>query len=167
MTLTVGSRLRALCAILWIVLVLSASTNAAEAMCDDVLSRIEHFLYPDEPAADDGGAPDRFWQKKAIHVVLFAGLAVLVSRALTGTPGAVWMFTVFIVVVVGTGSEAIQFIYPGREPALHDVLLNAASGGLTASVLILNRRRAAENRRAATAARRPWPSGSCQSPTNS
>ena len=139
MSLFVTSHLRLAVVILWIGVILLGSTTKAETFCEHILSGIEELLYGDDDSPDDGLEPDRFWQKKTIHVTLFAVLSVVVFRAVTGTRFAMWTAMVFVAVVVGAASEAVQFLYPTRVPALRDVLINAASGTVTASMLIRKR----------------------------
>jgi len=136
MTLTLRNRWWAVCAALWLALILYASTDSAEAQCDDALNRIEQALFPDDSPATAEIAPDRFWIKKAIHVGLFTVFALLLARSVKGTAAAMRLFVVCAAAAAGTASEAVQLLYPAREPSLRDVLLNTGSAAVAALLLV-------------------------------
>lgn len=136
MTLTLSSRSRAACAILWVALIFYSSTTQAERICDRLLMRLEEVFLTADRATDDGTLDDRFWAKKTAHVVLFVTLAFLLSGAVTGRTGTIRLFIASIAAAVGCGSELLQLFFVGREPQLRDAALNAASGALGAMLFV-------------------------------
>ena len=70
-----------------------------------------------------------FLAEKNVHVMMFVVLAMLLWRMLPDTPGKVGI--VFLSgVFIGCCSEVAQCFFPGRDPAVRDVLLNMAGTGI-------------------------------------
>ncbi len=110
---------------LWAGLILYSSTTHAERLTNLALDRI--FALFSDAAQGSGPAPEYFWEKKALHVLLFLTLAFLLSR----TARSAACLTPGIIMLAGAGvgvlSELFQWFFPGREPSLADALLNAAA----------------------------------------
>lgn len=70
--------------------------------------------------------------QKGLHFALFFSLGTWLYHGLSGSRLQRFCWTVGICVLAGTGSEAFQLLFPVRQAALADVLLNAASGTLAA-----------------------------------
>ena len=73
--------------------------------------------------------------QKGVHFTLFAALGVFLYNSLSGSTRSRLTFVTVFCLTVGAASEALQFLFPGRTPALHDVLLNGGSG-LVAALFI-------------------------------
>jgi VanZ family protein len=119
-------RLWLILSVLWTGVIFYGSTTSAERLCDRALGSVLALLSP-STALDDGLPPNYFWEKKAIHVALFFTLAFLLSRTSAHTPHLTPGFIVLLGAAVGTASEVFQFVFPTREPAVRDALLNTAA----------------------------------------
>jgi VanZ family protein len=62
---------------------------------------------------------------KGFHVTLFLVLAVLLWKALSPGP---WKVARILILgaILGSASEFLQSFFPGRDPAVRDVLINIA-----------------------------------------
>lgn len=76
-----------------------------------------------------------FAADKAVHVFLFAVLAVLLWQAMPQTP---WKKAAIVVTgaFVGSCSEFLQSFYPGRDPAVRDVIINTAATALGLAICL-------------------------------
>ena len=74
-----------------------------------------------------------FIAEKSVHVTLFFVLAVLLWRAL-GVRSYKIGLIIAIGAVVGSMSEGLQSLFPDRDPAIRDVLIN--TGGATLGALV-------------------------------
>ena len=72
---------------------------------------------------------------KSVHVSLFVILAVLLWKVFRDSPGKT-LLIIAVGAVVGSGSEFLQRFFPGRDPALRDVLLNATSTALGVAICL-------------------------------
>jgi VanZ family protein len=62
---------------------------------------------------------------KGFHVTLFSILAVLLWRAIPAGPRKI-ISILLVGGIVGSISEGLQSFFPGRDPAIRDVLINIA-----------------------------------------
>ena len=70
-----------------------------------------------------------FLAEKSVHIIMFMVLALLLWRVLPGMPGKGG--TVFLCgALIGCCSELAQVLFPGRDPALRDVLINILGTGI-------------------------------------
>lgn len=131
--------------VLWTGVIFYSSTASAEGVFDRALARVLAFLSP-SMAIDNGLADEYFWEKKAIHVALFFTLAFLLSRTSAYTAHLTPGHIVLLGALIGTASEVLQFLFPSREPAVRDTLINTAA--VCAGVLAFHpwgRRQAKQN----------------------
>lgn len=70
-----------------------------------------------------------FLADKSVHVIMFAVLGILLWQAI---PSWRWKLVIILAVggVVGSCSEWLQSFFPGRDPAIRDVLINVGSTAL-------------------------------------
>ena len=130
-------RFWAAASLLWAGLILYSSTNHAERTFDNFLTWIEAVFTKVDTQAPDALPPDRFWHKKGMHLGMFFGFAFLLSRtAADARRRARYPIILAAGVLLGIVSELVQFSYPGREPVLRDVLINAAGTALGALVFV-------------------------------
>jgi VanZ family protein len=115
-----------LLAVVWTGVIFYGSTASAERLCDRALAGVLALVAP-AAGPDDGRPPDYFWEKKAIHAALFVTLAFLLSRASVHGAHLSLVLIVVLGTAVGMASEALQFFFPSREPALRDVVINTAA----------------------------------------
>jgi VanZ family protein len=73
---------------------------------------------------------------KSVHVSLFLVLALLLWRIL---PNAPWKIAAILVsgALVGSASEFLQRFFPGRDPAVRDVLINIGGTAIGAAVCLM------------------------------
>ena len=66
---------------------------------------------------------------KSVHVFLFLVLALLLWKSV---PDGEWKIALILVfgAFIGSCSEFLQRFFPGRDPAIRDVLINVAATGL-------------------------------------
>ncbi len=103
---------------LWIGVIFFSSTNLAEQWAEAVwafLSRQTSVAHPER------GVPYLLLDK-GFHVSMFFILALLLCRALPSTRQN--YLVVAAGAVIGSCSEYLQSFFPGRDPALRDVLIN-------------------------------------------
>ena len=98
---------------LWIGIVLFSSTSLAgewaNAAYREIISRT---------------ALPYFLAEKGFHVLLFGILGLVLSRMFRGSLLGSPSFVLLIALAVGVSSEALQAFFPGRDPALRDVIIN-------------------------------------------
>jgi VanZ family protein len=113
----------------WIALVFFSSTSVAGRWCD----RAFIFLYSScmgHPATTASSfALAHFVAQKGLHVGLFSILAVLLWHALGSVPSKS-VNVLALGLVIGSASEFLQGFFPGRDPAIRDVMLNLAGTAL-------------------------------------
>ena len=76
-----------------------------------------------------------FMAQKCIHFLLFFGLGSWLTNGIKGSWGTRCGWAIFLCLIVGTGSEYLESFFPGRNPAVFDVMLNAFSGFLGSIVI--------------------------------
>jgi len=117
----------------WICVIFFSSTTAAANWCE----RAFNFLFAISFSYLHGGASSysviHFLAEKAFHVTLFLVLAILLWKVL---PNAPWKIAaiLFAGLIIGSGSEFLQRFFPGRDPALRDVLINFGGTAIGAVV---------------------------------
>jgi glycopeptide antibiotics resistance protein len=66
-----------------------------------------------------------FYAEKALHLSLFTGVGVALSRAFKSSRSCAF-WAIVVGAVVGCSSELFQRLFPTRDPAIRDVLINWA-----------------------------------------
>jgi VanZ family protein len=127
---------------LWVCFVFFSSTSLALQWSELAFHAIVgtsdgHFAHILHPVADKG-----------FHVFMFTILALLLSRIFAsptlGTIGTILL----IACVVGTCSEVLQALFPDRDPAIRDVMINFAGAVLGVLINTLLVRRLSDRSRA-------------------
>jgi VanZ like family len=101
-------------------------TDAAGAWCSQTFDVEFRALF------GNGGAAFwtiRFVAEKSIHVTLFTILGAALFRAFRGVLQRAW-WAVAIGCALGGCSELLQRLFPTRDPAIRDVLINGTGVGL-------------------------------------
>ena len=130
----------AMAAVAWLALILFSSTSIAgersERAYEWVATTILH--HPPHARGEDWL---HFLAAKSVHVTLFTVFAILLWNAL---PVLRWKFTLVVLIglVTGTCSELLQRLFPNRDPAVRDVLINLAATLLGATIMWAGTRRA-------------------------
>lgn len=118
--------------VLWGVLILYSSTNAAERTCNQALARCQELLFGPDLSPDTGEPDSHFVLKKAVHMTLFLVFAFLLTQALEGNRRQIVLMTLLAGGLTGCLSELLQNFFPGREPTVRDALINLTSTGIGA-----------------------------------
>ena len=130
----------AVCA--WVGVILFSSTALAQQYCYLAFDALHRWLLGGGAGAGPGGEYLllRALASKALHLALFFLLAVLLSRVVSGSRTQRFVHIVAIGLLTGCASETLQAFFPGRDPALRDVLINVfgtALGERTANGIIM------------------------------
>ena len=81
-----------------------------------------------------------FFAEKNVHVMMFVVLALLLWHILPDVPGKAGI--VFLSgVAIGCCSELAQCLFPGRDPAVRDALLNTAGTGIGTAISLFRLKR--------------------------
>lgn len=130
-----------LAALAWIGTIFFSSTSIAAELCERAFTAVAAFLFGSLRPDEQSYGLIHLIADKGFHVFLFVVLAILLWKAIP--PGkwktpAVLLFGAF----VGSCSEFLQRFFPGRDPAIRDVLINASGVALGVIVIaaIANRR---------------------------
>lgn len=114
-----------LAVVAWVGLIFFSSTSAASQWCEQAFhflsAMIFNHLRPDESSY----GLIHLLADKGVHVSLFFVLALLLWKML---PAAQWKIARILLcgALVGSASEFLQRFFPGRDPAVRDVLINIA-----------------------------------------
>jgi VanZ family protein len=90
-----------------------------------------------------------FIVEKGTHLTMYSLLGFLLSGVFSKRPERRWLYTLATGFAVGIASELLQFAFPGRDPAVRDVLINFAGtviGAILFTLLFENRFRLAAAR---------------------
>lgn len=117
----------------WTGLIFFSSTSTAGSACERFYQFVvDHFLPSIEQMATADSLAHLLAEKGA-HFALFCTLGFLLAHLVRGDTGIRLAKIMVFGLVIGSASELLQTLFPGRDPALRDVVLNFASatiGGL-------------------------------------
>lgn len=117
-----------LCTIAWTGLIFFSSTTLAGQWSEQAFQ----FLFGAGRQSSDSLL--HFLAEKSVHLTLFFVLGILLSQLYTAAPLARFGKVVLTGLVIGSLSELLQNFFPGRDPALRDVLINVGSTALGAAL---------------------------------
>lgn len=107
----------------WLGLIFLSSTSFVARWCEEVFHAILGDRYAAVPLP---GTPEHwlhFLAQKSVHVTLFAVFAILLWKALPERRSKLAL--VFLIGgTTGICSELLQRLFPGRDPAVRDALIN-------------------------------------------
>ncbi len=110
----------------WIGVIFFSSTSSAGRWSEDLFRLLSSVLFGRMIREGSTASSVLFLlADKGFHVSLFSVLALLLWRAIpegTKKPVAI----VLAGCLVGSASEFLQLFFPGRDPAIRDVLINLA-----------------------------------------
>lgn len=130
----------ALPAILWTLVVLSASSDLFSALhTAEWLGRLLQWILHTKPQAEGIESMNFLW-RKAAHVFEYSILSALWFRALRSDANRPWLrqWAVWAVVIaagVATIDEIHQAFVPSRASSAYDVLLDTTSAALTQGLI--------------------------------
>jgi VanZ family protein len=125
----------------WIGVILFSSTSLAGAWSEAMFRSLAalffgQVLHP----GDSAYSILHVLADKGFHVTLFAVLAILLWNATQNSPRKVPLI-LLSGALLGSISEVLQSFFPGRDPAIHDVLINVGGTALGIGLIFLNRDR--------------------------
>lgn len=123
-----------LAALSWLALIFFSSTSYAGQWCERAYDSVLGTPYG---TVHVPGTPEHllhFLAQKTVHVTLFTVFAMLLWKAL---PESRWHFALVISIGLVTGicSELLQMLFPGRDPAVRDALINLGGTILGATIM--------------------------------
>jgi VanZ family protein len=113
----------------WIALVFFSSTTVAGQWCEHAFRFLYILCLGHRAQAAPAFTLASFVAEKGFHVGLFSILAVLLWNALGSVPSK-GVNVLALGLVIGSASEFLQGFFPGRDPAIRDVMLNLAGTAL-------------------------------------
>jgi VanZ family protein len=124
----------------WIGVIFFSSTSTASYWCESAFSYLSGILMSGVPRDSTSFGAIHLTADKGLHVTLFAVLGILLSRAMLEPKNKVSRILAFGF-LVGCCSEYLQSLFPDRDPAIRDVLINLGGTGLGVLISRLSRRR--------------------------
>ena len=122
--------------VLWIGVIFFSSTSLAAQWCEELFATLSSMLLPHLSAAHPSYKHLHFIAEKSVHVTLFMLFAVLLWNAIPNKPRKIT--AIFLSsLLVACMAEFIQFFFPGRDPALRDVMIDL--GGTAIGVGIITK----------------------------
>ncbi len=116
-------------AIAWIGVIFFSSTTLAGESSQEAFSALSQLLMKNlQPGTSSYNLIDLL-ADKSVHIGLFFVFAILLWRALPNVSRKL-VCILLIGAVIGSCSELLQMFFPGRDPAIRDVLINIAGTGL-------------------------------------
>lgn len=117
----------------WIAVVFFSSTTLAAQWSESAFRFVCSLFLPHMLPHHSAYGRLHFIAEKGVHVTLFLVLATLLWQAFPNRSQKVIAILV-TGIVVGCIAEFLQFFFPGRDPAVRDVLIDL--GGTTIGVLL-------------------------------
>ena len=131
--------------IAWVGLIFFSSTSLASHWCEQAFHFLSAMIFGHLRPDDSSYGLVHLLADKGVHVSLFFVFALLLWKIL---PNAQWKIVRILLLgaAVGSASEFLQSFFPGRDPALRDVLINVAgtAAGLGVSVARIKQRSSTE-----------------------
>lgn len=120
---------------MWIGVIFFSSTSLAAQWCEKAFRFLAAILFSHLHANDSSYGIIHLLADKSVHVGLFLVLGLLLWHAL---PNAQWKIARIILfgAAVGSASEFLQRFFPGRDPAVRDVLINVAGTAVGVGVCL-------------------------------
>jgi len=119
----------------WIGVIFFSSTGVAEYWSEKTFCYGAAQLFGSLPVDSWLYRLVHFSAEKSVHVSLFLILAGLLSACIPGSRRKIPLI-LFIAAIIGSTSEYLQSLFPGRDPAFRDVCINFL-GATAGSVLIV------------------------------
>ncbi len=134
----------------WIGVIFFSSTSLASKWCEEAFARVSLLLLGRGAMQQPSFSVLHLVADKGLHVTLFLVLALLLTKVLPSSRFKV-LRILTIGLVVGSCSEFLQRFFPGRDPAVRDVMINVAGTALGVAIAaVAARRREAPANRAAS-----------------
>lgn len=121
--------------IAWIGVIFFSSTSLAGEWSEQVFSYLCTLLLSQLKRDSSSYGLIHLLADKSLHLVLFCILAILFWKALPNVRRKIALILLFGA-IVGSCSEFLQRFFPGRDPAIRDVLINI--GGTAIGLVIIS-----------------------------
>jgi VanZ family protein len=121
----------------WIAVIFFSSTSLASEWCESGFSYVSSLLFRQHPHSSSYDLV-HLLADKGLHVTLFCMLAILLWQALPNVEHRV-LIILTCGAAVGSCSEFLQRFFPGRDPAIRDVLINIGGTALGLAFCALGR----------------------------
>lgn len=119
-------------AVAWVGVIFFSSTSLAGQSSEEAFSALSHLFTHLQPGTSSYDVM-HLLADKSVHIALFTVFAVLLWGALPRTARKVpWIL--LIGAFIGSCSELLQNFFPGRDPAIRDVLINI--GGTSLGIIL-------------------------------
>jgi VanZ family protein len=112
-------------AIVWVGVIFFSSSSLAGKSSEEAFSALSRLLLAQLQPGSSSYKIVHLLADKSVHVGLFVVFAVLLFGALENTRRKIGWILV-LGAITGTCSELLQALFPGRDPAFGDVLINFA-----------------------------------------
>ena len=119
----------------WEGVIFFSSTSLAGQSSEEAFSALSHLFTHLQPGTSSYNVM-HLLADKSVHIALFTVFAVLLWGALSRIPKKV-LWILLIGAFIGSCSELLQNFFPGRDPAIRDVLINIGGTGLGIGVSAL------------------------------
>ncbi len=113
----------------WISVIFFSSTSLASQLCEELFRWLSALLFARLPPTDPSYDVLHLIADKGLHVTMFLVLALLLWKAYSSKRGKVWLI-LLTGLIVGSCSEFLQRFFPGRDPAVRDVIINLGGTAL-------------------------------------
>ncbi len=122
-----------LAVIAWIAVIFFSSTSLAAEWCEQGFHFLAGILFGHFGPENSSYRLIHLLADKSVHVTLFLVLALLLWKVFVNARLKV-VFILLAGALVGSASEFLQRFFPGRDPALRDVLINFVSTGIGVAI---------------------------------
>jgi VanZ family protein len=126
--------------IVWIGVIFFSSTSLASKWAERAFRALSEVLLGGLSASSSSYGFLHLIADKGFHVTLFCVLAVLLWRTLVHAQNRVWVILI-AGAITGSSSELLQRLFPDRDPAPRDVLINVGGTALGIVACIVASRR--------------------------
>jgi len=112
----------------WVGVIFCSSTSLAGKESEQLFSYLSEVFLPELHRNTSSYETVHFVADKGVHFCLFSVLGILLWKVLSNR--GIWqkIATALVIgAVVGSCSEVLQSFFPGRDPAVTDVLINIGS----------------------------------------
>lgn len=130
-------------ALAWVGVIFFSSSSVAGQTSEEAFNALSHLFTRLQPGTSPYDVV-HLLADKSVHIFLFAVFAVLLWGAFAMTARKV-LWILLMGALIGSCSELLQNFFPGRDPAIRDVLINIGGTalGVALSALISKLRRSA------------------------
>jgi VanZ family protein len=117
----------------WTGLILFSSTSIAAEYSERAFASLYGSIVRKHLAPEEAFDRLHFLAEKGLHLTLFFVLGILLWRVFVAARWRRVGAVVLSGLIVGTASELLQGFFPGRDPAIRDVLINMAGSFIGAA----------------------------------